>query len=422
MTKRHVAVLGNGIVGVSVALALLDAGLEVTLVSPEEAGDTGAASYGNAAWLSPASVVPMSMPGLWRRVPGMLLDPDGPLTLRWRAVPRLTPWLLRFLRAGATVQRVEATARALAPLLAPGPAMHAGQAAAAGVPDLIRRDGLLYVYPDRAAFEAEALAWRLRRENGVAWRVLEGEALRSAVPALSTRYAFGALVAEGGHCLDPGAYVAALARHAMRRGGRAVRARATGFVLDRGRLVRVETDAAPLACDRAVICAGIHSRPLALATGDAIPLEAERGYHVVVREAGVELRLPVQPSDSRMGITPTAAGLRAAGQVELCDRADAPDWRRADILLGHLCRAFPALEAGGPRPDVVRWMGDRPSTPDGLPVIGAASATRDVVHAYGHGHVGLVSAPMTGRLVAEILTAAEPSVSLAPYAPRRFSS
>src|SRR5690606_31010967 len=96
--------------------------------------------------------------------------------------------------AGATVRRVEATARALHPLLEPGPELQLELAAAAGVPELVRRDGAIYAYLSRADFEAEALAWRLRRDNGVAWTELEREALREAVPALSPRYAFGVLV------------------------------------------------------------------------------------------------------------------------------------------------------------------------------------------------------------------------------------
>src|SRR5215475_5034747 len=180
----HIVVIGAGIVGATTALELLRDGHRVTIVEPAEPGGPQAASYGNGAWLSPASVVPMSMPGMWKKVPGYLADPLGPLTIRISALPRLMPWLVRFLAAGATVPRVEATARALAPLLRDGPTRHARLAAEAGVAELIRQDGLLYAYPDRRAFEAEALAWRLRRDNGVQWTELSAEQLRSREPAL----------------------------------------------------------------------------------------------------------------------------------------------------------------------------------------------------------------------------------------------
>jgi D-amino-acid dehydrogenase len=211
----HVVVVGAGIVGASCALALRRDGHRVTLVEPAAPGGPQAASFGNGAWISPASIVPMSMPGLWRKVPGFLRDPAGPFVIRPAAVPRLLPWLVRFLLAGATTRRVERTARALRPLLEDAPERHAALAAEAGVSDTVRRTGLLYVYPSRAAFESEALAWRLRRDGGVSWTELDAPALRAREPDLSPRYTFGIDVAAGAHCSDPGAYVVALVRHAQ---------------------------------------------------------------------------------------------------------------------------------------------------------------------------------------------------------------
>ncbi len=420
-TQTSVAVIGAGIIGVTTAIALQQAGFEVRLIEAAEPGGQQAASYGNAGWFSPASVVPMSMPGLWRKVPGMLTDPLGPLTIRWTALPRLLPWLLRFLYAGATTARVEATARALRPLLEPGPAMHAELAAAAGVPELVCRSGAVYAYPTRADFEAEALAWRLRRDNGVSWTELQGDALRQAVPALSPRYAFGVLVGATGHCLDPGAYVSALADHAIRLGARRIRARASGFDLQQGRLSAVLTDSGLVPADRAVICTGIQSRDLARKAGDRVSLESERGYHVVVAAPEAMPTLPVQTSDSRIGTTPVAAGLRGAGQVELCSIGAPPDWRRADIVQAHLKRSYPGLPETLAEDRLQRWMGHRPSTPDGLPVIGPSSASPDILHAYGHGHVGMASAPMTAQIVRDLLLGRAGQWNLEPYSPRRFN-
>lgn len=416
---RHVAVIGAGIVGVSTALALIDDGHAVTLVEPSVPGGPQAASYGNGAYLSPASVIPMSVPGLWRKVPGYLLDRNGPLTIRWPYLPQLAPWLRRFLAAGRTVAQVEATARALATLLHDAPARHAALAEAAGRPDLIRRDGLLYAYPGRADFAADAFAWRLRQASGVAWEEIEGDALAEIEPALGPRYRFGVLVPSGGHCLDPGAHVAALAALAVARGARQVAARATGFQLGDGRLKAVETDAGPVPCDAAVIACGIRAKALAAAAGDAVPLESERGYHVEIADPPVRLRRPVMPVDGKMGNTLTLGGLRAAGQVELASPDAPPDWRRADILLRQLLETYPGL--GDPaRLAVRRWQGNRPSTPDGLPVIGHATASPDIVHAFGHGHVGLASGPVSGRLAADLISDRPPVIPPEPFSAARF--
>ncbi len=415
----RVVVIGAGIVGAATAWELVKGGHAVTIVESGEPGGPQAASYGNGAWLSPASVVPMSMPGLWRKVPGFLLDRDGPLTIRWTMLPRLMPWLARFILAGATIGKVEATARALSSLLHDAPERHAALAAEIGQPGLIRRTGLLYAYPNREAFLAEALAWRLRRDNGVGWVELGARELHEREPALATRYAFGALVEAGAHCTDPGAYVAALAAHAVGHGAELRRAAATGFEIANGRLRNVLTSDGTIACDRAVIGAGIRSKDLARDAGDAVPLESERGYHVVIEGSGVVLETPVMPSDGKMANTSTRAGLRVSGQVELASVDAPPDWRRADILLSHALATYPAL--GGTK-DVQfqRWIGHRPSTPDGRPVIASAFACRDIVHAFGHGHVGLAAGPVTGRLAADLAGGRTPGIDLRPFAATRF--
>jgi D-amino-acid dehydrogenase len=416
----RIAVIGAGIVGAAATWELVKDGHDVTLIEPGQPGGPQAASYGNGAWLSPASVVPMSMPGLWCKVPGYLLDRGGALTIHWTMLPRLTPWLLRFLVAGATVAKVERTARALSSLLHDAPDRHAALAAEIGQPDLIRRAGLLYVYPDRKAFAAEALAWRLRRENGVRWIELDSEELRQREPALDRRYTFGAFVEAGAHCTDPGAYVAAVVAHGLGNGAKLRRAAAQGFAIEDGRLRAVVTSDGMIACERAVICAGIHSKTLARAAGDRIPLESERGYHCVIANPAVELRTPIMPSDGRMANTTTRAGLRISGQVELASVDAEPNWRRADILLRQAKATYPALAQ---RQDlkIDRWIGHRPSTTDGLPVIGRAAATSDIIHAFGHGHIGLAAGPITGRTVADIISGRAPSVDLGPFASSRFS-
>lgn len=422
----HTAVIGAGIVGACTALELLRLGHQVTLVEPGEPGGEQAASYGNGCWLSPMSVIPPAVPGLWRKVPGFLSDPLGPLAIRWSYLPSVAPWLLRYLLSGWTEARVQRTAHALRAMLKDAPALHAALAEAAGVPELIRRQGLMYVYPSRAEFEAEAMAWRVRAATGIRWLELGPEEMRQREPALDRRYGFGVLVEEGGHCLDPGAYVAALVRLAEAEGAQRVAAAATGFRIEGGRLRAVVTAAGEVPADRAVIAAGAHSKALAAAAGSRVPLETERGYHAMIEPGTAEEgelpgpRTPLMPSDGKMSITMTRRGLRCAGQVEIAGLAAAPNWRRAEILRDHLLRSFPGLPRDLPAGRVKVWMGHRPSMPDGLPCIGPAAATPDVVLAFGHGHVGLVAGPRTGRLVAQILGGAAPEIPLAPYDPRRF--
>lgn len=415
-----VAVIGAGIIGAAVATELLADGYRVSIIDPGTPGGEQSASYGNGCWLNPGSVVPMSLPGAWREVPGFLANPLGPFAIRWKYLPRIAPWLVRYLSAGGTIGKVQAIARALRPLLADAPHRHRRLAANAGVAELIERKGLLYVFPSRADFAADALAWRLRRENGIRWIEISDDELRQREPALDRRYRFGVLIEEGGHCRDPGSYVAALVQHAVSSGAELYRTRATGFALEGRRLQAVLTEAGKIRCDKAVIAAGAFSKPLAAAAGDRVSLETERGYHAVILGAESGPRTPLMPSDGRMSQVMTPHGLRIAGQVELAGLTAAPNWRRAEILKEFALKTYPGLPRSLPPERVRFWMGHRPATPDSLPCIGPASASPDIFHAFGHGHVGLAAAAATGRLVADLTSGKPPEIDPLPYSPQRF--
>jgi len=416
----HVVVIGAGIVGAASAVELQRDGHDVTIVEPGLPGGEQAASYGNGCWLSPSSVLPMSGPGLWRKVPGWLADPLGPLAVRWSYFPRALPWLWRFLRAGSSWAKVRATAPAMRALVAGCPEKHLALAEEAGVGHLIRRSGLLYPYPDRAAFEAERESWAIRREQGIEWTELNADELRQREPALDRRYTFAVQVHEGGHCIDPGAYVAALVELVVARGGTLVRARAEGLEIEDGRLHAVRTGEGVINCDRAVIAAGAWSKALAAQAGDRIPLETERGYHALILGAETGPRTPMIPSDGKMSHVRTPQGLRIAGQVEIAGLEAAPNWKRAELLRDYALATWPELPRDLPVERVKVWMGHRPSTPDSLPVIGPASGCADVMHAYGHGHIGLAAGATTGRLVADLVSGKPPVIDPAPYAPARF--
>lgn len=418
---RHVAIIGAGIVGACSAVEALRHGFRVTIIDPAEPGGEQSASYGNGCWLSPMSVIPPAVPGLWKKVPKFLADPLGPLAIRWSYFPRVAPWLVRYLRAGWTWDSVEDAARALRPLVVDAPALHQRLAEEAGVGHLIERRGLIYVYPSRADFEAEATAWEIRHRVGVRWLELDADELRQREPELDRRYTFGVMVEEGGHCTDPGAYTAALVAHAVGQGAEHRRAAATGFAIEGGRLRAVRTDQGEIAADAAVIAAGAHARPLAAAAGDTVPLETERGYHAELAEPEVSPRHGLMPSDGKMSVMRTRNGLRCAGQVEIAGLDAAPNWKRAEILRDHLLRCFPGLPRDLPAERVKVWMGHRPSMPDGKPCLGYARSSPDIVHAFGHGHTGLVAAARTGRVVTDLLAGQAPEIPIAPFDPRRFA-
>jgi D-amino-acid dehydrogenase len=415
---KRVGVIGAGIVGVCAASWLQRDGHDVFLV---EAGEPGrGASFGNAGCFNGSSVTPVSMPGVIRNVPRWLLDPLGPLSLRWSYLPAIAPWLLRFIRAG-TPEKVRAQAQALRPLV--GPTLEALNplVRAAGAEDLVHRLGHLYVYRSAQALEKDRLAWDLRRQNGVEVDELDADELRQLEPALSRDYGRGVLVRENGHTSNPLALIERLVEHFGRSGGELVPARAHGFRLEGGRLAAIQTDTGDLPADAAIVCAGAYSKPLAAALGDKVPLETERGYHLMIRDPEVMPRIPTADADGKFVATPMDEGLRFAGTVELAGLAAPPDWRRAHILLEQGRKMLPGLASSCPEERISVWMGHRPSLPDSLPVLGPSRATPDVIYAFGHGHVGMTSAPMTGKIVADLIAGRPPSIDIAPFAPGRFA-
>ncbi|MGY6632572.1 MAG: NAD(P)/FAD-dependent oxidoreductase [Alkalilacustris sp.] len=409
---RHVVVVGAGIVGVSAGIWLRRSGIEVTLV--DRAGPGRGTSHGNAGVLAACSMVPVTTPGLIGRAPRMLLDRDFPLFLRWAYLPRLARWLVRYL-AHANDTDTRRIARGLAPLVATSVAEHRALAAGTPAEALLADSDYAFAYADRAAFEADAYAWALRAEAGFRPVLHEGAEARTREPALGPGVGCLATVAEHGFVRDPGGYVARLAEAFTGMGGRVLVAGVRDFDLAGGRFAAVDTDAGRIAGDACVLSTGVWSAPLMARLGLQIPLESERGYHIVFEDARGGPSLPVMVASGKFVATPMAAGLRCAGIVEFGGLEAGPSSDPLALLRRQVRRTFPGLEAR----QEVEWMGHRPAPADSLPLIGEVGAT-GVLAAFGHHHIGLTSGPITGRLVAERLTGRPASIDMAPYAPDRF--
>lgn len=417
MTDAPIIVIGGGIIGVCSALWLQRAGKKVVLIEADEIGM--GSSFGNAGCLNVSSVVPVSMPGTLRKVPHYLMDPMGPLVIRPAYLPKIMPWLIRFLRAG-TKSRVTAQAAALRPLLAASYDSYQPLVRGTAAAELLHLQGHLVAYRTEADFAGDTLAWQLRRDNGVDFEILRGAALHDREPALARDIALGLWIPQNGHTVNPLAFVTALADNFHAAGGKIERARAIGFELSGQRLVAVRTSSGILPAEKAVLACGARSKSLAAELGDRVPLDTERGYHVVISNPEVMPRVPITDASGKFVASPMAAGLRIAGTVEFAGLDAPPDYLRARQLVPQGKRLLPGLAANYPEERLSLWMGCRPSMPDSLPVIGAARHCRDVVYAFGHGHVGLAAGSRTGMLVRDLLLDTPHSVPPAPFSPQRF--
>jgi D-amino-acid dehydrogenase len=411
--RRHVTVIGAGIIGTVCASFLLREGHAVTLIDREEPGDM--TSFGNTGGISPGSVVPIATPGMVRDIPKWLLDPLGPLYVDWTYLPRCLPWLVKFLRAGSR-KRVIEISKALTALNRPTFQAYVPLLEDAGLQHLFHRTGQLFVYRSEAAFNADHFGIELKRSAGVRVDILGQNEIRQLEPSLSRAFVKAHFIEEHGHCKNPGGLVKGLAVYFVRNGGELLKANVIGFETVDGGVQTVLTSSGRRRVDRIVLAAGIWSRSLARQLGYRVPLETQRGYHVTLPDPKVTPRRMIISIDDKVAITPMEMGLRIAGTVELAGLEAPPNYRRADKLLEIGRGIVPGINPAG----LTRWMGHRPCTPDSLPVLGRSPRHGNVFFAFGHGHQGLLAASKTGQVIAELVSERPASIDLAPYAADRF--
>jgi glycine/D-amino acid oxidase-like deaminating enzyme len=415
--RRHVLVVGAGLVGLASALWLQKLGHRVTVIDRDPplpgASWEQACSYGNACTIAPHGVVPVATPGLAWRVPAMLIKPIGPLSIVWRQLPTLGPWLRAFL-ASSGKAGVERIAGVLAALLGEADAAWRPLINEAGAGHLVRRNGCLYLYKSEADFAAAEPEMRLRERHGVSLDRLDASEISDLEPNLAPLYRRGVLFRDAYTIDSPKELGLALAAAIVRRGGTFVRGQADG--LEPGETdIALSVNGSEYHADHVVVAAGAWSRGLARQAGNHVLLDTERGYYVLFPTAGGLLRRPVCYPEHGFYMTPMADGLRAAGTVELGGLYAPPNPRRTEMI-----RKGVALFLPGAGEAASEWLGFRPSMPDSLPVIGNSPSAPRITYAFGHGHLGLTLAGVTGRLVAELVSGVPPTLDLAALRPNRF--
>jgi D-amino-acid dehydrogenase len=394
------------------ALSLQREGHRVTVFDPEPPGE--ACSLGNAGIIAPYAVVPVQTPGILWDVPGMLIDPQSPLAVRWAHFPPLVPWLIRFALASGR-SRVEAISQALASLLPRVRNAWQDLATEAGAADLLTDSNALMLYSSEKGWRDAQFALDLRRRRGVPAEEIPVEEALRLEPALASAFERAVLVPDLSWCVDPLALTRRLVNRFQSLGGeiRAERVRAARPREEGGAML--EADGGAAGWDNVVLSAGAWSRPLAAMLGAPVPLGTERGYHVMLDQGGGLLSRPVTLNDRGFYMTPMAGGLRCAGTVELGGLDAPPNPKRADAIERQARRLLP--DAGKKRSD---WLGFRPSMPDSLPVLGPIAGRRGLWLNFGHGHLGLTMAALCGRITADLVAGRDPGIDLAPFSPARF--
>ena len=414
-SKKHIAIIGAGIVGVSTAIWLQRAGHSVTLV--DSRGAAGGTSYGNAGVLASTSIVPVTVPGLLTKAPKLLFDKNGPLFLRWSYLPKLIPFLIKYLGHG-NVADVNRIADGLALMLRDAADQHVAVAKGTAAEKYITVGDYLFGYANRAAYEGDAFGWNLRRARDYEFEEMDADRFAEYDPAMAGRFGFGVRCPEHGHISDPGAYVNALASHVEKQGGKFVTAEATDLQKSDGNVTGVVTSTGVIEADDVVLTTGVWSGPLAEKLGIDVPMEAERGYHIEFVNPLIKPKSPVMVASGKYVMTPMEGRLRCAGIVEFGGLTEKRSRAPFELLKRQTMALLPELEYDR----IDEWMGFRPSTTDSLPLIGATERYSNVWTGFGHQHIGLTAGPKTGRWLAQMIDGQKPNVDLDVFSPLRFNT
>lgn len=416
MTQKHATIIGAGIIGMSTAAFLQRAGYKVTVIDRVPPGE--GCSFGNAGGIAASEITPTIHPRILMKIPGWLVHPLGPLTIRWSYLPKALPW---FLAAGrnALPGRVTTITKARADLGFRAVADFEALLKPAGAKDLIRYQDTLRVFDDERQFAAEAGERASKKAHGIEMKRISGDEAREIEPALGPDVACAAFHGGWYFVTNPERVVKTLAAEVAAGGATFLADDVVSLRREAGRVAAITLkDKGALPIDELVICAGAYSHQLARQLGDKVLLEAERGYHMVLPNSGVNLSRSISYARTPAVATPMEMGLRLAGTDEFAGLEAEPNYARSDVLWTVFKRVFPALRE--PDASTTRWMGRRPGTPDGLPVVGRSPNAGNVWYGFGHGHMGLTWGPTTGRLLMEQMTGKPSNIDLAPFRASRF--
>lgn len=411
---KSAIVIGAGIAGVSTALYLQRDGHAVTLLDPEPPGTM--TSFGNAGLIATYATIPTATPDILMRVPKMLMDPAGPLSLRWSYLPQLTPWLLSLVRNSAP-DRIRRNASVKSILLNRAWEDFRPLIDQTGTEDLVYAGGMLRVFRTDSAFEQmKAREIDLMDLTGRSYELLNTDEIRQMEPMLEPLFQHAIFSTDSRNIRNPGRLTEVFAQDFTARGGTLKPESVTGLSGTSEGKWRVTTDGGEATADIVVVAAGAWSRRIAKMVGVKLLLDTERGYHVMLPSVEPGLNRSVHFGEEGLMMSPMETGYRVSTGVELAGIDAPPDYRRIRRAIGQVGGYVKGLQTE----EQSIWMGRRPSTPDTVPILGGVPGRDGLYFATGGAHIGMTLGPTFGRIIADLVAGRDSGVDLTPYRPNRW--
>lgn len=414
MARTDAIVLGAGIVGTSVALHLAKRGLSVALVDRRGPGEE--TSYGNTGVIVGASVFPTPFPRSLKKLIQVALKRAPEANYHWGDLWRVAPWLLAYYQS-STAERLKDSAIKLRPLMARSVAEHKELMAESGALKYLRETGWMTLYRSDAAFEAMKPQLEFGAEVGGKTRELDTAGALALEPSLAPVFKRALIWEDVASLSNPLMVTRAYAKRFGELGGVFINGDARSLHRAEGKW-RVDTNEGHVDSENVVVAMGPWSPDVLEPLGIKVPLGIKRGYHMHYSAQGnASLSRPIVDSEYGYCLTPMEQGIRLTTGAEFAARDAIATPAQLDMLQPIARELFPLGEAN----EKEAWLGRRPNMPDALPVLGRAPGQNGLWLAFGHGHWGLTLGPVTGHLIADMMTGTTPFTDPAPYRAERFS-
>ena len=409
---NSVGIVGAGIQGVCIGLQLIKKGIPVTIFDKNDPGSMS--SYGNAGHFSPYAVVQLNRPDVIYDIPKMLISSYGPLALKWNYIPKMIPWILKYLKS-STKKSMMHTTKYMHQILDLSLDAYDEILSEIDTTNLVERKGIIYIWTNKN-LKSRKMEIKIRDDLGIKQRLLNREEVLELEPNLSPVFDAGVIYDYAYHARDPKEITKKLFELFLKSGGNFKKEEVTSVEQTRYNQTQVKTNTEKFYFEKIVLACGAFSKKLTDQLGEKIPLDTERGYHVHYKNMDHLLKRPVIFLDRGFGMTPMNQGLRAVGTVELGGLDNPISKKRVDYI--DKCAKELLPELGNFNDE---WLGFRPTLPDFLPVIGPSLKNRNIIYAFGHHHLGWTLGAITGKIVSGIVNEEKTNLDLSPYSSSRFS-
>jgi len=412
-TKSSIGVVGAGIQGICISLFLIKKGFQVTLIDRDDPGKDSA-SYGNAGHFSPYASVPINRPDILVDVPSMLLSSTGPLALRWNYVPKMIPWIIKFIK-NCRKDNMMHTAKYMHQILDLALPAYDELFRDIDISDLVEKKGIIYFWTNKD-LKSRELEINIRNQFGVKQKLLTAHEIHDLEPHIKQIYHGGVLYDNARHARNPRKILLRLIDLFLKKGGRFEKQNVQSISFTADDKPVIKTDLKFYNFDKLVVACGAFSKKITDQVDEKIPLDTERGYHVHFKGYDHLLSRPVIFLNRGFGITPMEQGLRVVGTVEFGGLHNPPTKKRILNLVNNAKYLFPELKEHHDE-----WLGFRPTLPDFLPVIGPSKNHKNLFYSFGHHHLGWTLGAISGKNVSGMIAKEKTNLNLEPYSSLRFS-